>query len=662
MELEYLVKILEAKKEDYSKQNNLKKFYKETLTEEEFKNFEKLLKTKKSEITELESILKKMDQYSDQYAYERIMAMSEMEFDAIKDREIESKKAEIRKHNKDIDEENRALNGEINAILEENSNLKQELEEMTTLIGETGKYTKESVARAKTIKETIKANNEKIEEKKQEILANDKKVITSGEISLDFESYKEEQLAKLSNKKYTDNIPEVPFMDEFLCKIQKAGKSPEEIESALNEFKKAYVGGYEKEGYEYFDPIYRNDFDALDEIDKNAEDTTELLERYFEVTEKGKDIYINKGIIERNMKVAYNTNKKHNISEIKKITLLEELVSGLPFYKELNENPVLTNGCFINLKDRIIIQKERINKVIAWKNSDSKVTTYAKVATHIGNYKELSSTRDLEEINKSEIEKIFDKLRNYFEEEAFDECNEAIEFTTLYDELSSSCDKLIELNEEKERIESKKVVISKKEQENSINDIIDKIEDEKEYIREIHKKMKIDLDKVLEFTEEILKEPERIMYPEVTDELTVENIFSVLHRKDDSVEFSLHDEEEYLYEIETDFKNAIMLLEKYEETKKKNKKELISKLCNDLGVSSMSDNVVDALLVEKDKPGLFKASDITKRINEARVNLYLREQKEKAISEATKAKSEILGAVLNNVDIESTKTDIFASI
>ena len=60
---------------------------------------------------------------------------------------------------------------------------------------------------------------------------------------------------------------------------------------------------------------------------------------------------------------------------------------------------------------------------------------------------------------------------------------------------------------------------------------------------------------------------------------------------------------------------------------KKNKKELISKLCNDLGVSSMSDNVVDALLVEKDKPGLFKASDITKRINEARVNLYLREQK-----------------------------------
>ena len=662
MELEYLVKILEAKKEDYSKQNNLKKFYKETLTEEEFKNFEKLLKTKKSEITELESILKKMDQYSDQYAYERIMAMSEMEFDAIKDREIESKKAEIRKHNKDIDEENRALNGEINAILEENSNLKQELEEMTTLIGETGKYTKESVARAKTIKETIKANNEKIEEKKQEILANDKKVITSGEISLDFESYKEEQLAKLSNKKYTDNIPEVPFMDEFLCKIQKAGKSPEEIESALNEFKKAYVGGYEKEGYEYFDPIYRNDFGALDEIDKNAEDTTELLERYFEVTEKGKDIYINKGIIERNMKVAYNTNKKHNISKIKKVTLLEELVSGLPFYKELNENPVLTNGCFINLKDRIIIQKERINKVIAWKNSDSKVTTYAKVATHIGNYKELSSTRDLEEINKSEIEKIFDKLRNYFEEEAFDECNEAIEFTTLYDELSSSCDKLIELNEEKERIESKKVVISKKEQENSINDIIDKIEDEKEYIREIHKKMKIDLDRVLEFTEEILKEPERIMYPEVTDELTVENIFSVLHRKDDSVEFSLHDEEEYLYEIETDFKNAIMLLEKYEETKKKNKKELISKLCNDLGVSSMSDNVVDALLVEKDKPGLFKASDITKRINEARVNLYLREQKEKAISEATKAKSEILGAVLNNVDIESTKTDIFASI
>ena len=65
---------------------------------------------------------------------------------------------------------------------------------------------------------------------------------------------------------------------------------------------------------------------------------------------------------------------------------------------------------------------------------------------------------------------------------------------------------------------------------------------------------------------------------------------------------------------------------------------------------------------EKNKKGLYKASDISARINEARVNLYLREQKEKAVSDASKAKSEILGAVLNHLDLEETKTDIFAAI
>ena len=152
------------------------------------------------------------------------------------------------------------------------------------------------------------------------------------------------------------------------------------------------------------------------------------------------------------------------------------------------------------------------------------------------------------------------------------------------------------------------------------------------------------------------------MYPEITEEETVENIFSVIHRKDESVEFSIQNEEEYLYELESDFKNAIMLLEKYEETKKKNRKEAINKLCADLDIKSVSDGVVEVLFEEKDKPDLFKASDISKRINEARVNLYLREQKEKAIAEASKAKSEILGAVLNNVNLEDTKTDIFAAI
>ena len=39
MELENLKRILDAMKEDYDKQSNLKKFYKETLTEDEYKNF-----------------------------------------------------------------------------------------------------------------------------------------------------------------------------------------------------------------------------------------------------------------------------------------------------------------------------------------------------------------------------------------------------------------------------------------------------------------------------------------------------------------------------------------------------------------------------------------------------------------------------------------------
>ena len=66
MELENLKKILEAMQEDYDKQSNLKKFYKETLTTEEYKSFEKLLKTNKEQMTELEGIVKKMSQYSEQ--------------------------------------------------------------------------------------------------------------------------------------------------------------------------------------------------------------------------------------------------------------------------------------------------------------------------------------------------------------------------------------------------------------------------------------------------------------------------------------------------------------------------------------------------------------------------------------------------------------------
>ena len=662
MELENLVEILEAKKKDYEKQNNLKKFYKETLTVEEYANFEKLLKTKKSEISELETVVKKMQTYSDQYDYERIMAMSEAEFDYIKDSIIEGKKDEIRKHNKDIDEQNRSINSEINALLEENVSLKRELEEITNEIGNTGKYTKDNVNRAKTIKEKIQKNNEEIEKCKNAILDNDKKVIVGGEITLDFESYKQEKLGELSSKKYLKEIPEVSVMDEFLCKLQKQGKTPEEIENSLNGFKKSYIGGYEKEGYEYFDPIYRADFDCLDEFDKDAEDATELLEKYFEVTEKGKNIFLGKGIIERNMKVAYNTNRKHNISEVTKVELLQELIDGAPFYGSLDENSIITSGCFLNLKDRIITQKERINRVIAWKNADKGNTTLAKVATHIGNYNELSKTRDLEEENISEIEKIFAKLRKYFEEECFDEINEAIEFTTLYDELATSCGELKELSEERERLEGKKVVINKKGQAKDLEEVLNEIEDKKDYIKEIHRRMKADISAVFTYATELLSEPEKIMYPEVTEEESIENIFSMIHRKDDSVEFSLQDEEDYLYELESDFKNAIMLLEKYEDNKLNNKKKAIVKLCSDLGINSISQDTIDSLIEEKDKKELFKALDISKRINEARVNLYLREQKEKAINEASKAKSEILGAVINHLDLDATKTDIFAAI
>lgn len=658
MELEYLAKVLEAKKEDYEKQNNLKKFYKETLTDEEYKSFEKILKTRKSEINELESIVKKMNSYSDQYKYERIMAMTEIEFDAIRDNLIEAKKDEIRKHNKDINERNSSINSEINDLQNENLDLKRELEEMTNEIGKTGTYTKETVERAKEIKSQIKANNDKIAENKKAILDNDSKIISNGEVDLDFESYRKEKLEELSDKKYVEVIPEVSIMDEFLCKLQKMGKTPEEIETALNNFKVGYIGGYEKEGYEYFDPVYRKDLDALEEDDKNASDATELLEKYFEIAEKNKAKCPEKAIIERNMKVAYNTNKRHNISKVTKERLLEELVDGKPYSKELDENEIVNNGFFINLKDRIIIQKERINRVIAWKNNDSGNTILAKVVTHIKNYKDLSKD---EEKNKDEIEKIFGKLRKYFDETCFDGCDEAIEFTTLYDELAASCTKLKAFNNEKKKLSSKKIVINKKEQANNISKLDADIEDIKDYIKEIHKRINKDLNATLKYVTSVLEEPEKIMYPEITDEPTKENIFSHIHTKNEHNDFSLEAEKEYLYDLENDFKNAIMLLERYDEVEKRKRRAVVTNLCDDLEISSIPDGIVEVLFEEKDNDPV-KASNISKRINEARVNLYLREQKEKAISEASKAKSEVLGAVVNNLNLEETKTDIFAAI
>ncbi len=658
MELEYLAEVLEAKKKDYEKQSNLKKFYKETLTEEEYKNFEKILKTRKSEISELEAIVKKMNSYSDQYTYERIMAMTEIEFDAIRDSIIEEKKDEIRKHNKDIDEKNSSINREINDLLNENLALKAELEEMTNEIGLTGSYTKESVNRAKEIKSQIKENNDKIQENKQAIIDNDKKVIANGEISLDYESYKQEKLAELSDKKYCTEIPEVSPMDEFLCKLQKEGKTPEELEIALNSFKNSYVGGFDKEGYEYFDPVYRKDLDALEEEDPNASEITELLEKYFEIAEKGKAKCKDKGIIERSMRVAYNTNKRHNVNEVTKEQLLVELLDGKPYAKNMDENEIVNNGDFLNLKDRIIIQKERINRVIAWKNADSGNTILAKTVTHIRNYKDLSK----DDKNINEIEKVLAKLRKYFDETCFDGCDAAIEFTTLYDELLKACAKLKSLNSEKDRISGKKIVINKKDQSKTLDNVIDEIEDLKDYIKEIHKRIDKDLDITLKYVTSTLDEPERIIYPEITDEPSKENIFSAIHTKKEHSDFSLEDEKEYLLELETDFKNAIMYLEKYDENVAKSKRAAITRLCDDLEIASIPDSIVDILYEEKANKEPIKASNIAKRINEARVNLYLREQKEKAISEASKAKSEILGAVLNKVNLDETKTDIFAAI
>ena len=104
------------------------------------------------------------------------------------------------------------------------------------------------------------------------------------------------------------------------------------------------------------------------------------------------------------------------------------------------------------------------------------------------------------------------------------------------------------------------MVINKKGQANNLEEVLNEIEDKKEYIKEIHKRMKSDISAVFAYVTEILSEPEQIMYPEVTEDESIENIFSMIHRKDSSSEFSLQDEEDYLYELESDFKNAIMLL------------------------------------------------------------------------------------------------------
>lgn len=663
MELENLKKILEAMKEDYDKQNNLKKFYKQTLTEEEYKNFEKILKNNKDQMAEIEGLVKKMSQYSMQYEYERIMAMSETEFNSIRDEEIYYKKQEIKDHNKQINEKNKTISEEIEKLTIENDDLKVELEEMTNDIAETGKFTKESVERAKKIKNTIQSNNEKIEKDKALIEDNDKDIIINDDVNLDFESYKEQKLSKIPKKNYVEKIPEVSVMDEFLCKLQKKGKTKEEIETAINDFKKDYVGGFDKEAYEYFDKVHRSDFDIKDESgDEQAQKVTELLEKYFEVVEKGEKGSSDKGIIERKMLVRYNTNKRHNISEITKERLLRELIDGGSFYKNTKNSSVVDNGCFLNLNDRISIMKERLLKIEEWKQSNASSRDYIKIITLIDEYKDITKTRKGKEESKERIKEIVKSLKHYLSKEYFEKNTYALKVLSLFNNISDINKEIKRINSEKEKINSKKLVINKKENQKNIEDLDRQIKKYNIKIDEDNKEILEILSLISSVLTKVLNEPEQIMYPieESKDENDI--MFNILHKKDKNAPFSVSNEEDYLYELEKDLQKAKVYLDAYNSKILSNRKSSVSYLCANMGITSISESTIDALMEEKAKKDPIKASDIGKRINEARINLYLREQKERAQSEASKAKSEILGSVLNHIDLDETKTDIFAAL
>ena len=662
MELENLKRILEAMQEDYDKQSNLKKFYKETLTDEEYKNFEKILKANKDQMSELEGIVKKMTQYSEQYEYERIMAMSETEFNSIKEEEIARKKLEIREHNKEINEKNKTISNKIEKLTQDNDRLKEELEEMTNDIAKTGKYTKESVEKAKKIKNTIQKNLEEIEKSKSLIEDNDKDIIINDDVNFDYDSYREQRLSKLSKKKYMVNIPEVSVMDEFLCKLQKKGKTPEEIEKAINDFKKDYVGGFEKEAYEYFDPVHRADFDAKNEKDdEQAEKVTNLLENYFEVVEKGEKGSDDKAIIERKMLVRYNTNKRHNVSEITKERLLKELIEGGAYYKNIKNNSVVDSGCFLNLNDRIAVMKDRLLKIEEWKEANSSSKDYIKILTVIDEYKEISKNRKAKEEYKDRIKDAVKTIKIYLSKDYFKNNTYARKVLELFNHITDTNKEIKTLKSEIDKISNKKIVISKKDQQRSIDEIERDIKILNKQIDEDNKNILEILSMISSVLLKVLKEPEQIMYPEESSE-DIDIIFNQIHKKDKNIDFSVANEEDYLYSLEKDLQRAKVYLDRYETKKISNRKSSVAYLCANMGITSISESTIDALMIEKDRKDLIKASDIGKRINEARINLYLREQKERAQNEASKAKSEILGAVLNHIDLDETKTDIFAAL
>ena len=661
MELENLKRILEAMQEDYDKQSNLKKFYKETLTDEEYKNFEKILKANKDQMSELEGIVKKMTQYSEQYEYERIMAMSETEFNSIKEEEIARKKLEIREHNKEINEKNKTISNKIEKLTQDNDRLKEELEEMTNDIAKTGKYTKESVEKAKKIKNTIQKNLEEIEKSKALIEDNDKDIIINDDVNFDYDSYREQRLSKLSKKKYMVNIPEVSVMDEFLCKLQKKGKTPEEIEKAINDFKKDYVGGFEKEVYEYFDPVHRADFDAKNEKDdEQAEKVTNLLENYFEVVEKGEKGSDDKAIIERKMLVRYNTNKRHNVSEITKERLLKELIEGGAYYKTIKNNSVVDSGCFLNLNDRIAVMKDRLLKIEEWKEANSSSKDYIKILTVIDEYKEISKNRKAKEEYKDRIKDAVKTIKIYLSKDYFKNNTYARKVLELFNHITDTNKEIKTLKSEIDKISNKKIVISKKDQQRSIDEIERDIKILNKQIDEDNKDILEILSMISSVLLKVLKEPEQIMYPEESSDIDI--IFNQIHKKDKNIDFSVANEEDYLYSLEKDLQRAKVYLDRYETKKISNRKSSVAYLCANMGITSISESTIDALMIEKDRKDLIKASDIGKRINEARINLYLREQKERAQNEASKAKSEILGAVLNHIDLDETKTDIFAAL